>query len=237
MNKQELNEKVFDEMLIFAAEKSADDLASSLPSDEELAKQVTFSPEFEKRMSDFFRNVERKQRNRQIRRTLIKVGIAACIALAVMSSLVMSVEAFRVPFLNLFSRSDDKSVTVKVEDKIANYDAFADQIKGLYLPSYIPDTYSVSEVLNPGNSYIVIFENSDGARIDLTALLSGSSTGIDNENAVIENILINDEEAQYYSSNGVNNLIFKYDQNVFALRAQIPKDEMVKMAESLKYWS
>lgn len=237
MNKQELNEKIFDDMLSYALEESADDPASSLPPDEELEKEVTLRPEFEARMAHFFRRQKQKERSRRSGRVLLKAACFLCIIIVVSTAVIFSVEALRVPFLNFFSNSGNDSTTVHVEDAGAEYDAYADQVKGLYLPSYIPDTYSVASVERTSNYYRAIYKSADENMIVLQSLLNGSSAGIDNTGSIIERLTINDEEAQFFTKDQSNILIFKYKQNAMMLSAKISKIELVKIAESIIYFS
>lgn len=137
-------------------------------------------------------------------------------------------------FLNIFSEKDDDSTTIHIGDGTADYDAFTD-IHGVYLPNYIPASYSVQDIQKYDNYYYVIFANADKNIIQLQNLLSDSYAGIDNEGANTETITINNEDAQFFSKDGVNILIFKYNKNVFTLNASLSKDELIKIAESMEY--
>lgn len=235
MYKQELNEKILDEILKYAAEKSIEEMADKFPTDEELEKEVIFRPEFKDRMSKFFTHIKRRERTRLFGRTMLKVGACTVAVLIVFSTVVFSVDAVRVSFLNIFSVKDDESTTIHVDDGTANYDAFSDKIHGIYLPSYIPASYSVQDVEKYDTYYYVIFANADGDKIKLQNLLGDSSSGVDNEGATVETITVNNENAQYFSKDGENILIFKYNKNVFKLTTSLSKDELIKMAESMEY--
>ena len=71
--------------------------------------------------------------------------------------------------------------------------------------------------------------------IKLRAMIGESALGVDTENADIVQITVNGTMAQFYSKNGQNTLIFEYDKNAFILDGMISKDELIKIAESMKY--
>lgn len=64
-------------------------------------------------------------------------------------------------------------------------------------------------------------------------LLDGSATGIDNENSVIKQITVNDEPAQYFSSEGIRILYSSLTKRYSYLKAPFSENELIKIAESL----
>ncbi|MEZ4357494.1 MAG: DUF4367 domain-containing protein [Eubacteriales bacterium] len=235
MDKKELNEKILDEILKYAAAQNAEDMSAKLPSNEELDKEVTFSPEFTDRMSKYFAHLKRKQKNKRLRKTMFKVAASAAAVLIIFTTVVFSVDAVRVSILNIFSVQNDDSTTIHIGQN-ANYDDFADEIHGLYLPSYISPSYSVQSVNSIHESYYnVLFANDSNNSIELQSLLEYSSAGVDNEGAEVEQITVNGSEAQFFSKSDINMLIFQYNQKAFSLKATISKEELIKMAESMEY--
>ena len=143
MKQSELNDKILDQVLQYAAEKEIDDLCEGLPSDEELNAKISLSPSFEDRMENLFKSERRKQSYRKAGKSALRVAAVVFVLLAVSTTVIFSVEAFRVPFLNLFSDTKKDSTTISVEKRTVDYKAFSEQAKGLYLPSYMPDGYAV----------------------------------------------------------------------------------------------
>ncbi len=47
-------------------------------------------------------------------------------------------------------------------------------------------------------------------------------------------IMVNDQPAEYFEKNNIATLIYKHDENIYLLSAQLLKDELVKIAESMK---
>lgn len=235
MNKDELNEKVFDQFLKYAAEQSIDKMAQKFPSDEELKRTITFSPEFEKRMQDFFKKAKRKDMAEANRKKLIKIVVPAAVFIVICFTVVSNVEALRVPILNFFDNISKQSTSIEIQDNQDYYSAFSDQIKGLYLPEYIPATYKIKSIDKASNIYTVHFENDSGGYIDFSSLKSGSFAGIDSESADSEKLTVNGQSAQLFIKNNLTTLVFEYDQNAFMVDGILPESELIKIAESIKY--
>ena len=235
MDKHELNDKLFDELLKFVVDKKVDESPIDVPSDEELDNNISLRPDFEKKMDQFFKKATRKERGLRIRRTLIRVGVTAMGVLVVFTAVIFSVDALRVPFLNFFNTVNQESTTIHVNDERADYSALGDQIKGLYLPTYIPDSYTVKTIDIKSSYYRIVLQDANQNSITMRKLLEGYSVGLDSESAEVESLTVNDGQAQYYVKDGINTLVFKYDTNAFMLAGIVSKDELIRIAESIKY--
>ncbi len=237
MKQSELNNKIFDQVLQYAAEKEIDDLCSDLPSEEDLKSKITFSPSFENKMDRLFKYERRKQSYKRFGKSALRVAAVIFVLLAASTTVIFSVEAFRVPFLNLFSVTKKDSTTINVENKTVDYKAFSEQAKGLFLPSYIPEGYTVKSVAKFGPVYEVSFADSKGNIISLKKLPGGTSLGVDSENAKVENITINNAQAQYYEKGDIHNLVFKLNENAYFLTGYLSQNEMIHIAESMKLYN
>lgn len=235
MNKHELNKNMLDQILKYAAEQKMDDMANDYPSDTDLDKTVSFSPGFEKRMNEIFKKSRKKSRAVRNRKILLRAGIAAVLFLAVSTTIVFSVDAIRVPLLNLFTEVGQESTTTHVVGDKANYDAFADQIHGLFLPTYIPVTYTVKTIKVAGQHYAVEYQNPKGEVIQMQKFADGDTLGLDNENVQVQEMTVNGEPATCYSKNEFNTLLFKYNKNLMLLTGHIPQETIVQIAQSMKY--
>ncbi|NLZ52115.1 MAG: DUF4367 domain-containing protein [Thermoanaerobacteraceae bacterium] len=68
-----------------------------------------------------------------------------------------------------------------------------------------------------------------------TVLSKDSVAGVDSENAYTETIKVNGDNAEYFFKDKISILLFKYDGIVFLLQGSLPKNELIKIAESMKY--
>src|SRR5690554_4589803 len=100
---EKLKYKIFDEMIKQALKNNADKIDEQYPSNQELSQRYTLSESFEKRMQKLFKQEKRKERLRRLRKNIIKIAAAALLCIAVSFATVMSVDAFRVSFLNFIS--------------------------------------------------------------------------------------------------------------------------------------
>ena len=235
MNKNELNEKILDEIIKYAAANQAEKAAEGLPPKEELASQHAFSQEFKKKMGHLFVQQKRKERSAKTLKNALKVAVIVFLILAALTATIFSVDALRLPVLNFFFVTNKESMTIHFKSG-AGYDDYADQFRGYYLPEYIPDGYWVSS-FDRGNGilYHIEYKNSAGDIIHISSLTENSAAGIDYEGVQKEQLTINGEMALYVYENGGCTLLYQYDELVFRLSAELPKEEVVRIAESMKY--
>lgn len=196
MNKRDLDDKLLDDVISYIASEHMENIVNDLPSDEELDQLVHMRPQFEKKMSKFFKQLKSKDKRLRIRQHVLRTAIIFVLFIFVSTAVICSVEAFRVPVLNFFNIAKEKSTTIEVGEKGVDYNVVAERIHGLALPSYIPENYSISTFEGIEQYYIANFINSgDNKIIKLETLLEGSVSGVDNEGVQINNLTVNDESA------------------------------------------
>lgn len=228
-------EIIFDKIIKYAAVKQGDKLAHETPSEKELAAKYTFSCEFEEKMQGLFVRQKRYERNVRLVRTAIKIAAAIFISLSVSAIAVMSVEAWRVRVLNFISEISGKSTTIQIYGRETDYDRFLTEAREIHLPTYIPDEYKTESIEKVDDFYLVTYKNYMGDMLELIRLPIGASIGIDSEDAFTEQIIVNGQPALYSLKNEIGNLFFKYNENAFLISGQLTKEELTKIAESMKY--
>lgn len=228
MNKQELNDRLLDEVIRYAVAELVEEEASRLPSNEELKSIYTPSARLEAKMQKLFKQQRRREQFARIRKTALKAAAVVLVFLAVSFFTIMNVDALRVRFMNYISERGDKSTTIRVNNNDNSYSAEI-------LPTYLPDGYKNVQLEIKSDYYFAVFKNDNGDKIVLRRLGEGTTAGIDTENAYAETITVNGYNAEYYYKDGTGILIYKYKSNVFILTGSIPKDELIKIAESMKY--
>ena len=235
MNESELNEKIYDQILKYSAEKQVENIAKEF-SDVEREPKISYSSGFIKGMNNFFKKNRRSDRSIHIRRIILKSSVAVIILLIVSTSVIFNVEALRVPFLNFIEHPGQQSTKIEAKDQNANYDLYADQLHGMYLPAFLPNSYSIESINKTGQNTIVIFKNPDSQIINFQNISETSLANIDNEDAQAEHISVNGKDAELFDKNGRYTLVFKFEYNVFMLSGPLSKDDMIKVAESLIYY-
>lgn len=232
MNRNELDDQLLDQVLKYIASEEMEKLASQYPSSEELESQVSFRPKFEKQMLKFINKIKRQDKIHRFKIYALRVGVSFIVFLVISTAAILSVDALRVPFLNLLTISGKESTTIRINDLEVDYNLFSDKIDGLALPNFIPESYSIKTLDRLGDYYIIEFANIDNGKIRLETLLDGSTFGVDNENTLKESLVINNEPAQYFQKDETNVLIFIYNKQAFMIEASIHKDELIDIAES-----
>jgi hypothetical protein len=230
MNKSELNQRIFDEILKYAASKRVDKIADELL-EEELTAKYTLTQEFEKKMSRLFVLQKKRERNIRIRKPAAKIAAVLFIFFSVSIITIMNVEALRVNVLNFISEVKDKSTTIYIGQ---NKETIP-EVTGIYLPSYLPKDYVAVSLDKVNDYYIAIYKNSEGDILQLQRLPGGFSAGVDSEDSYNEQLIINGESAEYFLKNNIGMLVFRYNGNIFLLSAPLFKDELIQIAESMKY--
>ncbi len=236
MSTSEPDDKMLDQLISYAAQKQIDDFCARLPCDADLDAQVSLSPSFQARMDHTFKSVRRRQFYGRLGKSALKIAAAIVAFLAVSTTVIFSVEAFRIPFLNLFSETKKESTTITVEEKAVDYQQFSEKIKGLYLPSYVPDGYSIKSIERFATLYVIKFTNDKSAEISLKALPGGTTLGVDSEDGNAEHVTVNDAPAQYFEKETEHKLVFKLKENAFMLISVLSKKEMIHIAESMKLY-
>ncbi len=226
---EKLKDKIFDEMIKQALKNNADKIDEQYPSNQEFSQRYTLSESFEKRMQRLFKQEKRKERLRRLRKNIIKIAAAALLCIAVSFVTVMSVDAFRVSFLNFISELKDTNTRIGISGNEGD-----DLYQRLAMPTYLPDGFENVLLDTFESSYIAIYRDTDNNEIHLQQLAEGASAGIDSEDANHESLIVNEQKADYYEKQGEATLVYKNDEKIFLLQAPLPKNEVLKIAESME---
>ncbi len=231
MKKQDLNERVFDEILKYASADYVEEINSQLPSEGELISEHTFSADFNKKMELMFSEQKKRERIHRIKQSLLKVAVIVFLVLAASLFTVMSVDALRVRILNYFIERSEKSTTYFMDSKSS--DVTIDS-EGIFLPTYMPSGYSIVSYDVIGDYCLAIY-NDDAENVFILEIFAGDSiVGLDSENAYFEHIKINGQPAEYYLKNDIGTVVYNHDKRIYVLSAPLIKDELVKIAESIE---
>ncbi len=222
----------FDRLLEYATSRQLDALADAHPL--ERAGVHQFSAGFERKMQLLFAREEKSKRLATFKKRALQVAAAILIFILLSGLTILSVEAWRVRVLNFIIETNERYTSFLIDDGSIDHSQFP-ETPGMHLPSYIPDGYTLEKIETSGSFYVVTYENEGGDLIQLKRLPSGSSVGIDSEDAYHEQLLVNDELAYYYFKNDYSTLLFGYKENKFLLLGLISMDEIIRMAESMEY--
>ncbi len=85
-------------------------------------KDVVFSKEFEERMDKLFAKERKKRKRKAAAKCLRYIAASIAVVLAISGATVMSVEAFRVKFLNFVFNTHKTNTEITVDEKANNYE-------------------------------------------------------------------------------------------------------------------
>lgn len=113
-----------------------------------------------------------------------------------------------------------------------NYEA----LKQYNLPAYIPESFTLTETVEAGNYYKLIFQDdSDGWIIfDIQIVHEGANVNLNTENAEMESIRINGSEGFYIYNDGVHTITWSNANAYFRLSCNLSKSEALEIANSTK---
>lgn len=221
---------ITDEMLRIAAAEASQAICDSLPRPEECDHQ--FSPRFERKMRRVLRRVRHPVAYKYLRR-------AACFLVAVMlvgaSWITVDAEA-RGAFFAWVRHQYENFVEYRFEGPVPN-----DEMTTRYTPTWLPDGYEETKVQSAEGTSSRTYSNRDGQAIHFMCSLGADATSlfVVSEQMTLEEVSVGTQEADFYQDadpQNANVLVWHSESGdiLFWISASLPRDEMVKIAESIE---
>lgn len=203
---------------------------------EEKYEEIEFPKTLDTWFESFHKTWKKKRDwNRRIKKIMkvsVRVAVFLAALISIMAVMTMSVEAFRIRFLNLFISRNDSYTEIKVDligdTMIPDLDA-----KAFYYFSYLPDGYEFLEA-NELNSTIFMIYSKDEEPLYFTQSFLPTDYQLNTENALVENVMIGEYEGMFISNQNSNLLFWTQETVAFLLDGQISKEEMLKMVKNMK---
>lgn len=232
MNKDQVNDVVFETLFRQAVIDDFNEEIDSIPTNEQLAKIYSFSPEFEIRMKKLF---IKDRRRSLLKNTMLYSRRVASVLIIVLGLL------FGTLLFNTEVRAAVGKVLVEWYEKFTlftfNDDEVIDEKKEWTL-GYLPEGYVEENYKVLGRITSMEFTNNQGEKIRFSYGPEESITNISvvNENHEINSCVILENEA--FSISAVddafdNGIIWNMDGHTFDLWGKISVDELKKIAESI----
>jgi hypothetical protein len=165
-----------------------------------------------------------------------RVAIFIAITLVGMFVTTMSVEAFRIKLFNIVTEVTDKYTKVSIVETENGLESQIDW-DTYYAPEYIPEGYTYSNSENFGEIKIIFYSDTTGKEIQFSQTPVNPEYQIDTEDAVATDVIINAENGILVEKEGLLTLIWTTDEKTFHIIGEMESDEIIKIAESLKYFS
>ncbi len=155
---------------------------------------------------------KKKSKKMFLRVASIFIAVAICL-----TTVTLSVEGFResfVEFLSNFSSSDFASIDIGNEKD----DELLLSFEGQYVPTYIPEGYSVENVSNSDGLKEICFIDEDNNIIIFREQKAEQKSNIDDENAdSVENIEINGMKGVLVVKNGTKTIALTTENSILYL--------------------
>lgn len=190
---------------------------------------------------DFYnKQLEKQHQKRKFssRVQLLSKRVAIFFAIAMVGIFVttMSVEAFRIKLFNIVTEVTEKYTKVSIVETENGLESQIDW-ESYYLPEYIPERYTYSKSENFGDIKIVFYSDAKGKEIQFSQTPVNPEYQIDTEEAIVADVTVNGEKAILVEKEGLLTLIWTTDEKTFHIIGELERDEIIKMAENLKYFS
>lgn len=214
----EVLEKLFEEAAHLAEEEIGRKLSEN---------EGTFVPSerHKKQIEALFRRERRKERALRIANYAIRVACILLVCTVIAATPIMSVEAWRVKFMNFVFDSSAPGTEITFGDEKNNYVSVGN-VTLHYVPEGFTESYASTEIgvdikLESENRYIY-FSMHDN---------SGQSI-FDTENTTMEHVNVNGFNAVVFEKEKRTILIWNDDYYIYSIAGNIEKAEIIKIAEN-----
>ncbi len=200
-------------------------------------KEIKIPESLDSWFNNYHKSLVKKENHQKFKKKIVKYfkNIAALIGIIFLSVsiLTVSVEAFRINLFNLIIEMREKYGEITFENKSDN--TINNENKEGYYPSYIPKGYKLDEIIENDISREIIYKNNNEF-IYFTQDDLNMNYKIDTEDAEVSTIYINGYKAVLSIKNGYSIIIWTNNEYVFGINGQLEKEEIIKMAESVKIY-
>ena len=211
----------------------AEDLSIEIP-----AGEHTFSKRFQRKMKRTIRQADRAAAGDQPRIRRIRWKAVLVTVLAVLLSVsvtVMAVEPLREGFLRMIRTvfSDHTEISFETESEVSEIEGGFQVFQLGYIPKgfYVIDEQNLAEI----DFYSVCYSNDNGSSFEFVQVLTrDANLNIGSKDHKYEEFTINGMNAYYNEDQINNNLVLYNEQYAITISGNIPKEELIKIAQSAK---
>ncbi len=224
--KKDLQDKLFDSMLRAAfQEKVSTQEPEDVPPHE-------FSPEFERKMQKLIRRMERQDWRQTHRRKLRRVAAMFALVIVLGGTLVVKVDAVRVPFVNFVLSVGDGFSSVDIVGN-QNQPEVPEDME-TFLPAYVPDGFQLSSSDSDNSFFMVSYTNEAESYYSILFYRSARSSALDTEDADVEQREINGYPAIVIRENEQTIVEWFPDGHEYFITGTVPLEEILHMIDSIE---
>jgi len=221
-----ISEKAFSDIV----KKAESIMLQQIPNINEQAH--AFTKEFEDKMKLINKIANRKMSWNRLVKYAKKIAIIFLIILITSFATIMSVEALRVRFFEIITRTFEKYTYIEFEK--TNLTIVDDKEYIFYEPSYIPKGFKLIEHEIFHTTAILTYVNDYGDEIMFKQYpLEHTKMKIDTEGTTLNSITIRGSEGHYFKNKGLTTIMWQEKQYGFMISSEAEKKILIKMAESI----
>jgi len=180
-----------------------------------------------------------KRNHRNPGRILRRTAVAVMAVIIMCSVMMVSVDAFRLKVLNLLISIEPKYTSIQISnsDDKENRGGLIVDWKNAYVPTYIPAGYKAERVSSSATVKTINFKKEDdNSTLIYTEYSTSYGIAIDTENAsIIKAIEIGGREGTLSVKDSVTSVAWIMDDRLFVIQGQAETNEIIKMAEDVKF--
>lgn len=221
---------ITDAMLFEFVPKAEELLLEQIPPEQELGH--TFAKSFDHRMKLLIAMEKSNFLVRGLINKTRRIAIVIFLISLVTFTTIVSVEALRTKFFK---------VIIEIYQELTSFSFQHDEQPGDITvepaePEYIPEGFKKASTEDYFTDIHIIYRNEEGKEIIFKQIyITNDKIIIDTEGTTMEKLWVRGCEAYYISNKGTNRLMWFEAEYLFDLAsAAIEKDEIIKMAESVK---
>lgn len=224
-----MNEKWLDEEFLIHYTKEAEAVwMDQIPPETEL--HHLFSRHFLRNMRALLRYERRSVRMRRAVSGFRRLAAALLLILGIGGVLTMSVDAYRTKFFEIIMEVFPELTSIRTAPKDPSVEHEFEPVE----PGYVPEGYEVEERIIDQLGVSIIYVNQMNQRIGYQQLLMGTGEVIlDTENAKVETISLNEQEALAIEKDGFCILWWSKEPCEYMLDGEISLEDLKKMAKTL----
>ena len=224
------NAVITDDMLFEFVPKAEELLLEQIPPEQEL--RHTFTKSFDHGMKLLIAMEKSNFLVRGLINKTRRIAIVIFLISLVTFTTIVSVEALRTKFFKVIIEIYQELTSFSFQHDKQPEDITMEPAE----PEYIPEGFKKTSTEDYFTTIFIIYANDDGEEIifDQT-YITNDKIIIDTEGTTMEKLWIRGCEAYYVSNKGRNGIMWFKDEYLFSLSSNaIEKDEIIKMAESVK---
>ncbi len=194
--------------------------------------EISFSEKFETQMRKLIHRRE-KPYYVLINTAVKRVAVIILAAVITFATTTIGIANIYQPFADFIMEVFDDHTLFRPNRNNQSGDPLAEW--KAYTPSYIPEGFEVTNQSTDDYSSFIRYSNEKGKNFRIIqAMAGGAGTSLDTEGVEGEYINVNGTEIFYYENKDENHLFFKKGVTLIFIHGNISKDELLKIAVSMR---